>query len=122
MSWKSFHGQRLIERTESAMARAVLDATEAIGMISDQQVPHDEGILQGSKIVKANPADKLEVAISYGGGSGTGHPRVPYAVRWHENDANFQKGRKSNYLRDPVFQQGSSILMQKLREQSRRVW
>ena len=122
MSWKSFHGQRLIERTESAMARAVIDATEAIGMISDQQVPHDEGILQGSKVVKANPADKLEVAISYGGGAGTGHPRVPYAFKWHENDANFQKGRKSNYLRDPVFQQGSSILMQKLREQSRGVW
>ena len=122
MSWKSFHGQRLIERTESAMARAVIDTGEAIGMISDQQVPHDEGILQGSKIVKANPTDKLEVAISYGGGAGTGHPRVPYAFKWHENDANFQKGRKSNYLRDPVFQQGSSILMQKLREQSRRVW
>ena len=122
MSWKSFHGQRLIERTESAIARAVIDTGEAIGSISDQQVPHDEGVLQGSKIVKANPADKLEVAISYGGGSGTGHPRVPYALKWHENDANFQKGRKSNYLRDPVFQQGSSILMQKLREQSRRVW
>ena len=132
MSWKSFHGQRLIERTESAMARAVLDATEAIGMISDQQVPHDEGILQGSKVVKANPADKLEVAISYGGGAGTGHPRVPYAFKWHEleerttgrtfSNVNFQKGRKSNYLRDPVFQQGPAIVMQKLREQARGAW
>jgi len=122
MSWKTFHGQRLIGRTESAMATAVIDATEAIGAISDQQVPHDEGILQGSKTIKANPRNKLEVAISYGGGSGTGHPRVPYAVRWHENDANFQKGRKRNYLRDPVFQQGPAILMQKLQEQARRVW
>ena len=122
MSWKSFHGQRLIGRTENAMADAVENATEAIGAISDQQVPHDEGILEGSKTIKANPRNKLEVAISYGGGAGTGLPRVPYAVRWHENDANFQKGRKRNYLRDPVFQQGPAILMQKLREQSRRVW
>jgi len=122
MSWKSFHGQRLIERTESAMAKGVDNATEAIGAISDQQVPHDEGILQGSKVVKANPADKLEVAISYGFGSGTGFPRVPYAVRWHENDANFQKGRKSNYLRDPVFQQGPAILRRHLNQQARRVW
>ena len=122
MSWKSFHGQRLIGRTESAMADAVENATEAIGAISDQQVPHDEGVLQGSKTIKANPRNKLEVAISYGGGAGTGFPRVPYAVRWHENDANFQKGRKSNYLRDPVFQQGPAILRRHLNQQARRVW
>ena len=122
MSWRSFHGNRLIERTERVLSEGVMEATEAIGMISDQQVPHDEGILQGSKVIKANPRDRMEVAISYGGGSGTGHPVVPYAVRWHENDANFQKGRKRDYLRDPVFQQGGSILRQKLTEKARRVW
>lgn len=122
MSWKTFHGQRLIQRTEKAIADAVMEATEAIGSISDQQVPHDEGILQGSKTIKANPRDQMDVAISYGGGSGTGHPRVPYAVKWHENDANFQKGRKRNYLRDPVFQQGPGILRKKLEDKARRVW
>ena len=122
MSWESFHGNRLIERTESEMADGVMEATEAIGMISDQQVPHDEGTLQGTKVVRANPRNRLEVALSYGGGAGTGHPVVPYAVRWHEQDANFQKGRKRNYLRDPVFQQGPTILRQKLTEKARRVW
>ena len=122
MSWKSFHGRRLIQRTEDAMADGVMNATEAIGAISDQQVPHDEGTLQGSKSIKANPRNRMQVAISYGGGAGTGFPRVPYAVKWHENDANFQKGRKSNYLRDPVFQNGPSILRNHLQQQARRVW
>ena len=122
MSWKAFHGRRLIQRTEDALADGVMNATEAIGAISDQQVPHDEGTLQGSKSIKANPRNKLQVAISYGGGAGTGFPRVPYAVKWHENDANFQKGRKSNYLRDPVFQNGPSILRNHLQQQARRVW
>lgn len=120
--WKSFHGARLIQRTEDAIAEGVMNATESIGMISDQQVPHDEGTLQGSKFIKANPKNKLEVAISYGGGSGTGMPVVPYAFKWHEQDANFQKGRKRNYLRDPVFIQGGSILRQKLNESAKRVW
>ena len=120
--WKSFHGNRLIQLTESAMADSVMEAVEAIGAISDQQVPHDEGVLQGSKTIKANPQNKLEVAISYGGGAGTGHPIVPYAVKWHEEDANFQKGRKRNYLRDPVFQQGSAILRQKLNQKAKTVW
>ena len=122
MSWKAFHGRRLIQRTEDAMADGVMNATEAIGAISDQQVPHDEGTLQGSKSIKANPRNRMQVAISYGGGAGTGFPRVPYAVKWHENDANFQKGRKSNYLRDPVFQNGPSILRNHLQQQARRVW
>ena len=39
--------------------------------------------------------------ICFGGGLGTGHPIVPYAIRWHENSANFQKGRKRFYLKDP---------------------
>ena len=122
MSWKAFHGRRLIQRTEDALADGVMNATEAIGAISDQQVPHDEGTLQGSKSIKANPRNKLQAAISYGGGAGTGFPRVPYAVKWHEEDANFQKGRKTNYLRDPVFQNGPSILRNHLQQQARRVW
>lgn len=122
MSWKTFHGQRLIQRTEKAIAKGVDNATEAIGSISDQQVPHDEGLLEGSKTIKANPRDKMEFAISYGGGVGTGHPRVPYAIKWHETSANFQKGRKRNYLRDPVFVNGPAILRRSLENQARRVW
>ena len=26
---------------------------------------------------------------------------TPYAVRWHEEPANFQRGRKNKYLEDP---------------------
>ena len=122
MSWTTWNGQRLIQRTDEVMAQGVNNAVEAIGSISDQQVPHDEGILQGSKAIRSNPRNKLQVSISYGGGAGTGFPRVPYAVRWHENSASFQKGRKSNYLRDPVFVNGPAILRRSLQQQARRVW
>jgi len=42
------------------------------------------------------------VCLSAGGGNGTGFQKVPYAIKWHEEEANFQKGRKNNYVRDPV--------------------
>lgn len=122
MSWTKWHGDSLDKQTIGAIETALLQTAEAIGALSDQQVPHDEGMLQASKFIKVNPSDRSEVSISYGGGVGTGFPRVPYAVRWHENQANFQKGRKWKYLRDPVFNQGQSIMIDKLRRNLGGVW
>ena len=102
MSWKNWRGKELRGLAEQKASEALYKAAQATGAVSDQQVPHDEGTLQNSKFIAVNPNNKLEVVISYGGGQGTGYPRVPYAVRWHENAANFQKGRKKNYLRDPI--------------------
>ena len=102
MSWKYFRGKELTKRVENEVSDALYRAAEATGAVSDQQVPHDEGTLQRSKFIKVDPQNPLNVVLSYGGGQGTGYPRVPYAVKWHENSANFQKGRKKNYLRDPI--------------------
>jgi len=102
MSWVKWRGKELIDRMESAAATAVMDTANAVGAESDQQVPHDEGTLQQSKTIMANPADKTKVNIGYGGGGQSGFPVIPYAVKWHEVPANFQKGRKHNYLRDPI--------------------
>jgi hypothetical protein len=101
MSWITWHGDRVIQRFRQASMDALESAVERVGQVSDQQVPHDEGWLQASKTIIRDDA-KGQVAIGYGGGGNSGFPEVPYAVKWHEIPANFQKGRKHNYLRDPV--------------------
>ena len=96
--WKRWNGPRLQTRFNEATDRAMEQALEVVGGVSDQQVPHDEGTLQQSKTIRVvNGVGK----IGYGGGPGTGWPVVPYAIKWHETPANFQKGRKHNYLREP---------------------
>ena len=56
---------------------------------SRKQVPLDTGALSRSGMVSS---ERLTAAVSYD---------TPYAVRWHENHANFQHGRKMKYLEDP---------------------
>lgn len=102
MSWKTFNGKKVERSFRSACSEALMNAVEATGMASDQQVPHDEGTLQGTKTIMRDPDDELNISIGYGGGGASGFPIVPYAIKWHEVPANFQKGRKHNYLRDPV--------------------
>lgn len=100
--WKNFRGQVLIEKTQDALAEAMIELAEETGTRADRIVPHDEGWLQGSKFIDSDPANPLIVKIGYGGGGSSGHPVVPYAVRWHEEEANFQKNRKNKYLADPL--------------------
>ena len=99
--WKTWHGERVERQVRRATTEATRKAVEAAGMVMDQQVPHDEGILQGTKTIKVDEKAG-KVAIGYGGGVGTGHPIVPYTLKWHETPANFQKGRKHNFVRDPA--------------------
>lgn len=122
MSWTKWNGDALLFVTEDAISKGVHEAAEAIGSISDQQVPHDEGWLQESKRITEHPSEKTTVSISYGGGVGTDIPRVPYALKWHFTDANFQKGRKSFYLQDPVFKNGPRITQRALVNRLKVVW
>lgn len=57
---------------------------------SRKQVPLDSGAL--SRSGKVSPPEGLTTTVSYD---------TPYAVRWHETNANFQHGRKMKYLEDP---------------------
>lgn len=55
-----------------------------------KQVPLDTGALSRSGTVSSS------------GNQATVSFDTPYAVRWHEEQANFQRGRKNKYLEDPV--------------------
>lgn len=100
MSWKIWHGRRVINEFSQIVGDAVQDAVEATGDYADNnEVPHDKGDLVRSKHIERKGAVTW---IGYGGGGISGKPIVPYARRWHWEKANFQKGRKFRYLIDPM--------------------
>lgn len=96
--WKNWKGNQVKAIIAEGTDRAINATLEAIGSAADQEIPLDEGTLLRSKHIDVEDGQGV---ISYGGGPGTGHPKVPYAKRWHENSANFQHGRKERYLADP---------------------
>lgn len=100
--WKNWKGTQLTNEVTQAVAKGLLGGGEVIKGEVLQEIPHDTGDLSQTVQVLQNPNTPLEVVLSVGGGAGTGFPRIPYAIRWHENPANFQKGRKHNYVRDPI--------------------
>ena len=115
--WKNWRGEQLNSMVLAASREAVHKTCEIILEAAQQEVPHDEGTLMRSGLVLMAPDGSAEGLITFGGGTGTGHPIVPYAVRWHENSANFQKGRKRFYLKDPVNRLGAKILQQALAQE-----
>lgn len=78
--------------TQSGSRKATWAALDYLAARSKEQVPLDSGALKASCVVDVN-ADGSQGTVSYD---------TPYAVRWHENDANFQRGRKKKYLEDPL--------------------
>lgn len=113
MSWIRWNGNGAASHLRGQMSQALVAAGEALKAEVNKVVPLDEGTLQASVMevpVIKNPDNDLEVLVTAGGGEGTGFPRVPYARRWHEHDANFQHGRKSNYLRGPLMEKGPAIM------------
>lgn len=98
MAWKKFNTSEAVKALNGAQERAVSKTLTVIGEAARQQVPLDEGTLANTLHIEYR--DGVGV-ISFGGGEGTGMPVVPYAIRWHEEQANFQRGRKNQYLRDP---------------------
>lgn len=102
MSWKNWNGARVIKEFRAECSDAMLRAGETMKTQVLQEIPHDEGTLQDTVITMLDPANDLTVIVAAGGGGASGMPEVPYAIKWHETDANFQKGRKSQYIRDPL--------------------
>ena len=86
----TWNGDQIIAGVGKGCKRAVRAGANYILDESRKQVPIDTGALSrsGSVDVDGNIA-----VISYD---------TPYAVRWHEEQANFQRGRKNKYLEDPV--------------------
>ena len=94
----------------SASRQAVSDTCYVVLEAAKQEVPHDEGTLMRTGMVIMAPEPEAAGVICFGGGPGTGLPIIPYAIRWHENSANFQKGRKRFYLKDPLNRLGAPTL------------
>lgn len=80
---------KAVGRVTSRGSRATRDVAQALLDESKKQVPLDTGALQRSGAVDSQG---MEATVSYD---------TPYAVRWHEHNANFQHGRKKKYLEDP---------------------
>lgn len=116
--WTSWDADKVLLKMREETKAATLEAAEAILELSQAQVPLQDGDLMRSGIVV--PQKNGSVAISYGGGVGTGQSAIPYAKRWHEDPANFQKGRKRHYLRDPAFIQGPALLLAALQKHSKK--
>jgi len=108
--WKEWNGDECLELIVKACGVGIDEWLELVKSISQREVPLDEGSLMKSCYIMSKISKtKIDGSISYGGGSGTGIPRIPYAVRWHFEDANFQHGRKNNYLKDPTYNNISKI-------------
>jgi len=82
----------LKDALQKAGRRGIQAALDCLARESKKQVPLDEGPLKDSCMVSVEP-DGSEGVVSYD---------TAYAVRWHEQDANFQRGRKKKYLEDPA--------------------
>lgn len=122
MNWTSWNGPRITRNVLEACTRAVDKTGHVILTASQSQVPIDEKTLLGSGIVILKNESGVPIAIvSYGGGAGTGHPKVPYAIRWHEEQANFQHGRKWKYLKDPYNRLAGPALLRNLEQELRGV-
>ncbi len=104
MSWKNWNGSKVIKEFRNECSDAMFKAGQTMKTQVLQEIPHDEGTLQDTVVSMLDPANNLTVVVGAGGGGASGMPEVPYAVKWHENEANFQKGRKSQYIRDPLKQ------------------
>lgn len=100
--WKVWKGEEIENILNEICEQAITETLNSVGNTTDSIIPLDEGPLMNSRFEKTRKTKTQNQGyLSYGGGSGTGKPKLPYAIRWHENNANFQHGRQSNYLRGP---------------------
>ncbi len=86
-----------VDKLTGKAAVVAFSALHAVGeeilRLSEKEVPHDTGALQGSGTMVDQRASG-SVLVGY---------NKPYAARLHEHpEYHFQKGRKSHYLIDPI--------------------
>ena len=87
MTWD---GSKVLNEVSKKTERAVRAAANYVLDESRKQVPIDTGALSRSGAVSS---EGNIAAVSYD---------THYAIRWHEQQANFQRGRKNKYLEDPI--------------------
>ena len=117
--WKTWRGPEVTVKMDGATREAVHNTGAVILAAANNEVPlRDAFLLRSGKVFMA-PGGRPEGCVSFGGGDGTGIARVPYAIRWHENNANFQRGRKMRYLADPFNRLAGPTLAKELETQGR---
>jgi hypothetical protein len=83
---------KLASRAPRALSKSLEIMSDELLRLSDADVPHDEGTLEGSGRVDKISDEEYQVGY-----------HTKYAARLHENPQYaFQKGRKGKYLEDPV--------------------
>lgn len=100
-AWRTWNGNKVLQAIDNAHAKSLKMASDEVMRHAKNEVPFDAGELAKTGVVIQNPANQLEFNISFGGGPGTGFAELPYAIRHHEIESDFQQGRKKNYLKDP---------------------
>lgn len=98
ITWDDSSFKKGLGALSQAMQRAVTNGLDQIGnevmRLSTYEVPHDTGALQASANMEVVDENQVDV----------GYNKV-YAARLHEHpEYQFQKGRKSHYLIDPITQ------------------
>jgi len=101
MGWINWRGDELTNLIINGAVRSVNKTCLVVLAAAKSEVALDEGTLMHSGTVVMAANNVPAGAVSFGGGPGTGFPIVPYAIKWHEKQANFQHGRKWKYLIDP---------------------
>ncbi len=100
LEWTEWNGKEIKKMLEGAGQKALFEGGQFILQESNKRVPHDEGTLQASGETSQN-ASRGEVVVSYD---------TPYALRWHEEPANFQKGRQHKYLESTLNDKSNDLL------------
>lgn len=113
--WSIWRGSELTRIMNQAARAAVFQTCDAVVQAGKGEVPLDEGTLRNTGVAKMSPDGKAAGCACFGGGPSTGYPVIPYAIRWHEKNANFQHGRKRFYLRDPFNRLAKDKLLSNLR-------
>lgn len=103
-AWKEWNGRDVIKKFRSECSDAMYKAGQTMKTQVVKEIPLDEGTQQDTVISMIDPSDELTVVVAAGGGGASGMPQLPYTVKQHETEMNYQHGRKSQFIRDPLKQ------------------
>ena len=115
MGWRTWRGPEAIKKVEAAQRAALRTVGREIVAAAKLQVPLEDGDLQASGVVLRSRSKTPTVRLRFGG------PLAPYAVKWHERPAKFQRGRKRRYLGDPFNAIAPRRLPEETARESRKV-
>lgn len=96
-----WHGDEILAELRDAAVGGLTIAGEHLLQVSRTEVPIEEGTLERSGAVSADPQAQT-VAVSYD---------TPYAARQHEDlNLHHDAGRKAKYLEDPMNSEQDTML------------